>query len=74
MNNDEIVFRLRKRIFNDWRYRGLDCRQIRDKYRVSKRWFYKLMARFLFSVFTAISLRLFSLTTVPAKIPSMAIP
>ena len=47
MRDIERVFELRKNMIDDWRYRGLGWREIRDKYRVSKRWFYKLRARFL---------------------------
>jgi transposase InsO family protein len=47
MKDFDRAFELRKNMIDDWRYRGLDWRQIRDKYRVSKRWFYKLRARFL---------------------------
>jgi transposase InsO family protein len=47
MRDIDRVFELRKNMIDDWKYRGLDWRAIRDKYRVSKRWFYKLRARFL---------------------------
>ena len=47
MRDIERVFELRKNMIDDWKYRGLEWRQIVDKYRVSKRWFYKLRARFL---------------------------
>ena len=47
MRDIDRVFELRRNMIDDWKYRGLDWRQIRDKYRVSKRWFYKLRARFL---------------------------
>lgn len=47
MRDIDRVFELRKNLIDDWKYRGLDWRQIRDKYRVSKRWFYKLRSRFL---------------------------
>ena len=47
MRDIDRVFELRKNMIDDWRHRGLDWRQIRDKYRVSKRWFYKLRKRFL---------------------------
>ena len=47
MRDIDRVFELRKNMIDDWKYRGLNWRQIRDKYRVSKRWFYKLRARFL---------------------------
>lgn len=47
MRDIDRVFELRKNMIDDWKYRGLEWRQITDKYRVSKRWFYKLRARFL---------------------------
>jgi len=47
MRDRERVFELRKNLIDDWKYRGLDWRQIRDKYRVSKRWFYKLRMRYM---------------------------
>jgi transposase InsO family protein len=47
MRDIDRTFELRKNMIDDWRYRGLDWRQIRDKYRVSKRWFYKLRSRYM---------------------------
>lgn len=47
MRDIDRVFELRKNLIDDWKYRGLEWRQIVEKYRVSKRWFYKLRARFL---------------------------
>jgi hypothetical protein len=37
MRDIDRVFELRRNMMDDWKYRGLDWRQIRDKYRVSKR-------------------------------------
>lgn len=47
MRDRERVFELRKNMIDDWKSRGLDWKDICYKYRVSKRWFYKLRARFL---------------------------
>jgi hypothetical protein len=47
MRDIDRVFELRKNMIDDWKHRGLEWRQIVDKYRVSKRWFYKLRMRFL---------------------------
>jgi len=47
MRDIDRVFELRKNMIDDWRYRGLDWRAICDKYRVSKRWFYKLRTRYM---------------------------
>lgn len=47
MRDIDRVFGLRKNMIDDWRYRALPWREICHKYRVSKRWFYKLRARFL---------------------------
>lgn len=46
-SNSEIVFRLRKRIFDEWRYRQLSWRDVKVKYGFSKPWFYKFRARFI---------------------------
>jgi transposase InsO family protein len=46
-SNSEIVFRLRKRIFDEWRYRHSTWQEIKAKYGFSKAWFYKFRARFL---------------------------
>lgn len=47
MRDRDRVFELRKNLIDDWKYRGLDWRDICYKYRVSKKWFYKLRNRFL---------------------------
>jgi transposase InsO family protein len=47
MRDRDRVFELRKNLIDDWKYRGLDWRSIVDKYRVSKRWFYKLRTRYM---------------------------
>ena len=47
MRDRERVFELRKNMIDDWKYRGLSWREICYKYRVSKRWFYKLRMRFM---------------------------
>lgn len=47
MRDRERVFELRKNLIDDWKYRGLPWREICYKYRVSKRWFYKLRMRFM---------------------------
>ena len=47
MRDKERVFELRKNLIDDWKYRGLPWREICYKYRVSKRWFYKLRMRFM---------------------------
>ena len=47
MRDRERVFELRKNLIDDWRYRGLGWREICYKYRVSKRWFYKLRMRYM---------------------------
>jgi transposase InsO family protein len=47
MRDKDRVFELRKNLIDDWKYRGLDWRDICHKYRVSKRWFYKLRVRFM---------------------------
>lgn len=47
MRDRERAFELRKNMIDDWKYRGLPWREICYKYRVSKRWFYKLRMRFM---------------------------
>lgn len=47
MRDRERVFLLRKNMIDDWRFRGLPWREICYKYRVSKRWFYKLRMRYM---------------------------
>jgi len=47
MRDRERVFELRKNMIDDWKCRGLDWREICYRYRVSKRWFYKLRMRYM---------------------------
>ena len=47
MRDRDRVFELRKNLIDDWKYRGLEWRDICYKYRLSKKWFYKLRNRFL---------------------------
>lgn len=47
MDNKELVFRLRKKIFNDWAYKGFGYKEIKDKYGFSKAWFYKFKDRYI---------------------------
>ena len=47
MRDRDRVFELRKNLIDDWKYRALGWRDICYKYRVSKRWFYKLRMRFM---------------------------
>ena len=47
MNNSEIVFNIRKRVFDDWKYRRLTWQEVKAKYGFSKAWFYKWLERFL---------------------------
>jgi transposase InsO family protein len=47
MRDIDRVFELRKNLIDDWKYRGLEWRDICYKYRVSKRWFYKLRMRYM---------------------------
>lgn len=47
MTNTEIVFELRKRIFDEWRYKRYTWQEIHDKYGFSKKWFYKWLKRYL---------------------------
>lgn len=47
MDNREIVFRLRKKVFEEWRYRALTWHEVCAKYGFSKSWFYKFRARYL---------------------------
>jgi len=47
MRDRERVFELRKNMIDDWKYRGLEWREICHRYRVSKRWFYKLRTRYM---------------------------
>lgn len=47
MNDSDMVFSLRKRIFEDWRLKRLTWQEVRSKYGFSKKWFYKWLGRFL---------------------------
>lgn len=47
MNDKEIVFGIRKRVFEDWRYRRMTWQEIKAKYGFSKSWFYKFRARYV---------------------------
>jgi len=47
MSDKEIVFSIRKRAFEDWRYRCLTWQEIKAKYGFSKSWFYKFRARYI---------------------------
>ena len=47
MNNERMVFELRKRIFEDWRWKRLTWQEIKEKYGFSKKWYYKWLKRFL---------------------------
>lgn len=47
MSDKELVFRLRKRIFDDWRSKMLRWYEVKEKYGFSKKWFYKWRARYV---------------------------
>ncbi|MFH1553066.1 MAG: integrase core domain-containing protein [Candidatus Omnitrophota bacterium] len=47
MNSTEMVFNLRKRIFNEWRYKRYTWQEVHQKYGFSKAWFYKWLKRYL---------------------------
>jgi len=47
MGDNEIVFRIRKKVFDDWKYRRLTWQEVKAKYGFSKAWFYKWLERFL---------------------------
>ncbi len=47
MRDRDRAIELRKRIIDDWRWRGLSWQEITYKYRISKGWFYELRKRFL---------------------------
>ena len=47
MNNESMVFGLRKRIFEEWRYKRYTWQEVRAKYGFSKKWFYKWLGRFV---------------------------
>ena len=47
MKDRDRIFALRKNLIDDWKYRGLEWKELCYKYRISKKWFYKLRNRFL---------------------------
>lgn len=47
MTNTEIVVNLRKRIFEEWRYKRYTWQEVHEKYGFSKKWFYKWLKRYL---------------------------
>lgn len=47
MNDADVVFALRKRIFDDWRLRRFGWREVKYKYGFSRKWFYKWLGRYL---------------------------
>jgi len=47
MDDKELVFRLRKKIFQEWLYQGLNWKDIKQKYGFSKAWFYKFKKRYV---------------------------
>lgn len=47
MNNKDVVFRLRKKIFHDWVYNGLTWKDIKSAYGFGKTWFYKYRKRYI---------------------------
>jgi len=47
MSDKEIVFNMRKRIFEEWRLRRLTWQEMHEKYGLSKSWFYKFRARYV---------------------------
>jgi transposase InsO family protein len=47
MTNAEIVFNLRKRIFEEWRYKRYTWQEVHEKYGFGKTWFYKWLKRYL---------------------------
>lgn len=47
MNNEKMVFELRKKIFEEWRYKRYTWQEVKEKYGFSKKWFYKWLKRFL---------------------------
>ena len=46
MNSKEMVFELRKRVFDDWRCKRLTWQEVKAKYGFSKKWFYKWRERY----------------------------
>lgn len=46
MTDREIVFRQRKRIFEEWRWKRSTWQEVKEKYGFSKKWFYKWRERY----------------------------
>jgi transposase InsO family protein len=46
MTDREMVFRQRKRIFEEWRWKRLTWQEVKEKYGFSKKWFYKWRKRY----------------------------
>jgi len=47
MTDSEQIINLRKRIFEEWRYKRYTWQEVKEKYGFSKKWFYKWLGRFL---------------------------
>lgn len=47
MTSTEMVFELRKRIFNEWRYKRYTWHEVHEKYGFGKTWFYKWLKRYI---------------------------
>ena len=47
MTDKDMVFRLRKQIFEEWRWKRLTWQEVKQKYGFSKRWFYKFRKRYI---------------------------
>ncbi len=47
MNNKDMVFRLRKKIFHDFIYKGFGWKDVKATYGFSKTWFYKFRKRYI---------------------------
>jgi len=47
MDNNELIYRLRMKIFEEWIYKGATWKEIKDKYGFSKSWFYKYKQRYI---------------------------
>jgi transposase InsO family protein len=47
MNNKDLVFRLRKKIFHDWAYKDINWKDIKFTYGFGKTWFYKYRTRYI---------------------------
>ena len=46
MTDHELVFRQRRRIFEEWRMKRLTWQEVKEKYGFSKKWFYKWRYRY----------------------------